>query len=426
MKNARVLLTILATAACSPSGVWSAEASVVASTPAITLQECMARARQINESIGISAESTRFFQHQVRAKVGYVLPNIHWIKEQFYQEAGGTPGGGSPLQTQPVSYFEGTQPIFGGFRDWAAVEIAKSQVEQAKLMERSTDLQLLSDVAESFYAAYTLQDTLSVLQETRKLNQNQVDQLDRWVDIGRSRPSEALSAQTQLATLDALTASTQRSITEARHLLYFLTGVPENVPLKDDQPLAPPASLEEALGRAANRPELLSAAESLRQAEQGIRYAKGSHYPTLGASGRYYTERVGFLTDVRWDATLRLDLPLYEGGSTQALVRAARSQEIIAQLTLARTKRDIERQVRTAYDNLSQSSTEIQAYDKAVNLALKNYETQQKEYRLGIINNLELLQLLTNTQTVRREWLMSRANARLDDIRLRIAMGEGL
>jgi outer membrane protein len=129
---------------------------------------------------------------------------------------------------------------------------------------------------------------------------------------------------------------------------------------------------------------------------------------------------------VRWDATFLLDVPLYEGGSTQALVREARSQEIIAQLTLARLKRDIDRQVRTAYDDLTLASAEALAYDKAVQLALKNYQAQQKEYRLGITNNLELLQLLTNTQEVRRQWLVSRANARLDDIQLRITMGEGL
>ncbi len=397
-----------------------------AAEPGISLQECYQRAKKISETVGISAENARLVQNQYRAQIGSVLPHIDWIKQQFYQEAGGSPGGGSPLQTQPLSYFQATQPIFGGFRDWAAIDIAKSQSEKARLNERATDLQLLSDVASAFYTAYTLQDTLSVLDETRKLNQDQVNQLDHWVNIGRSRPSEVLSAQTQLASLEAQIADTKRIYAESRHLLTFLTGVPAEAPLKDDlsAPLTP--SLDDVLGRAGKRPDLLSAAESLHQAELGIRYARGAHYPTLGASGRYYTERVGFLTDVRWDATFTLDVPLYEGGSTQADVRAARSQEIIAQLTLSRLKRDVERQVRTAYDDLTQASAEVQAYDKAVQLALKNYDAQKKEYRLGIINNLELLQLLTNMQEVRRQWLVSRANARLDDIQLRVAMGEGL
>jgi outer membrane protein len=325
-----------------------------------------------------------------------------------------------------LSYFQIQQPIFAGLRDWSTIEITKSQREQARLQEQSTDLQLLSDVAAAFYAAYTLQDQLAVLMETRKMNQNQVDQLDRWVNIGRSRPSDLLSAQTQLASLDAQIEDTKRTWAESRHLLLFLTGVPADVPLIDQEPVAPGFTLDEALTRAGKRPDVLSSVEGLRQAELGIRFARGAHLPTLGLTARSYTERIGYLSDVRWDATFLLDVPLYEGGSTQAQVRQARSQEIIAQLTLGRLKRDVDRQVRTAYDDLLHAVSEVQAYDKAVELAKKNYGVQQKENRLGVTSNLELLQLLTNMQNILGQSLVSRANARLDDILLRVAMGEGL
>ena len=66
------------------------------------------------------------------------------------------------------------------------------------------------------------------------------------------------------------------------------------------------------------------------------------------------------------------------------------------------------------------------AYSKAVALAEKNYDVQKKEYRTGIISNIDLLTLLTNMQNIRGQWLIARDNAKLDDIRLRIAMGEGL
>jgi outer membrane protein len=166
--------------------------------------------------------------------------------------------------------------------------------------------------------------------------------------------------------------------------------------------------------------------ESLQQAELAIKFQQGGHLPTLGLTAHSYTERVGFLTDVRWDATFLLDVPLYEGGSTQAQVRQARSQEIIAQLTLGRMKRDVDRQVRTAYEDLLHAMLEVKAYDKAVDLAKKNYGVQQKENRLGVTTNLELLQLLTNMQNILGQSLISRANARLDDVLLHVAMGEGL
>jgi outer membrane protein len=411
---------------------WGVPQKVDSSTSGITLQECYESARKISETVGISAENTRFVQEQYRAQIGAVLPHIDWIKSQFYQQNIGSSGSSgsaantSLKPTQPLSYFQLQQPIFAGFRDWSAIAITKSQREQARLNEQATDLQLLSDVAAAFYAAYALQDQLSVLMETRKLNQEQVDQLNHWVNIGRSRPSEVLSAQTQLASLDAQIEDTKRTIAEGRHLLLFLTGVPADVPLTDTEPTLSGLTLDAALTRAGKRPDVLSTVEALHQAELGIRYARGAHLPTLAATGRYYTERIGFLSDVRWDATFLLDVPLYEGGSTQAVVREARSQEIIAQLTLGRLKRDIDRQVRTAYDDLSHAVSEVQAYDKAVQLAEKNFGVQQKENRLGVTTNLELLQLLTNMQNIRGQALISRANARLDDILLKVSMGEGL
>ena len=63
---------------------------------------------------------------------------------------------------------------------------------------------------------------------------------------------------------------------------------------------------------------------------------------------------------------------------------------------------------------------------KAVDLAEKDYQVQLKEYRLGVITSLDLLRLLTDMQNVRRQWLVSRSTARLNDTQLRITMGEGL
>ena len=149
--------------------------------------------------------------------------------------------------------------------------------------------------------------------------------------------------------MDAQIAGIKQSYAESRQLLLFLTGVPPDAPLLDNENKTSPATLDDALSRAGKRPDLMATVEALNQADLEIRYEKGGYYPSLSFLGNYYTERVGFLSDVRWDATFTLTVPLFEGGSTNAQVRQARAQEIIEQLTLARQKRDIERQVRTAF-----------------------------------------------------------------------------
>jgi outer membrane protein TolC len=93
---------------------------------------------------------------------------------------------------------------------------------------------------------------------------------------------------------------------------------------------------------------------------------------------------------------------------------------------LNRLKRDIDRQVRTAYDDLRYSVTQTAAYDNAVRLADRNYHVQEKEYRLGLITNLELLQLLTELQQTKTQALQAKYATKLNEIRLGVAMGEGL
>lgn len=412
------------------SSLWAAPDVPAPSASGITLAQCYQKAREISETLGISEENIRLVEAEYRNELGSILPHVDWIKAQFYQQnIGGGPGGigGSFLAaTQPESYFQLQQPLFSGFRDWAALDIAKSMKQQSRFDERQTEQQLLSDVAGSFYTALTMHAQLTTLQDTRQVTLDRIKELEHWVNIGRSLDSDLLSAQSDLATTDAQIEDAKRTEMESRELLRFLTGVPPEVELVDDRPEPMVVPMQTALDRSNNRPDLMSEEEQVRQAHLGVKFAKGSYWPTLGLLAHSYTERVGFESDIRWDATFTLDVPLIEGGSNHAQIQEARSQEIIAELTLARLRRTVEQQVRTSQQDLTQSISETQAYQRAVDLGQKNYAAQQKEYRLGRTTNIEVLQVLTDLTNDKRQWVASRYSSKLDDILLRIAMGDTL
>jgi outer membrane protein len=405
---------------------------VSTTTAGVTLAECYQKARHISETLGISEEQIRVVEAQYRDALGSILPHISYIKEQFFQEniqpaSNGSNVSGSFLKsTQPQSYFQLQQPLFSGFRDWTVLEGSKSLKKQTQYNVAATDQQLLSDVATAFFTAITTDQEILVLTDTRKLTSDRVNQLTHWVDIGRSREAEVISAQSQLATLDAEIEDQKRTNADARQLLLFLTGVPAETPLLDNIPPPPTFTVEDALRRAEKRPDLLGTVEALNQAGYNVRYASGGYWPNLSLTANYYVERFGFEQDVRWDAMFLLNVPIFSGFSTKAQVNEAKSQKVIAQLTLNRLKRDIDRQVRTAYDDLRYSITQTAAYDNAVRLADRNYHMQEKEYRLGLITNLELLQLLTDLQQTKTQALQAKYGAKLNQIRMGVAMGEGL
>jgi outer membrane protein TolC len=429
LKKSPAGLVALLLATTPPALAETAPNSIIASTGGVTLAECYRKARQISETLGISRQNILLVAAQYREKLGAILPHVDWIQEQFYQQqVSGASGTAATLllPTQPESYFQLVQPLFAGLRDWKTLDIAKSMKQQSRFDEQQTQLQLLSDVAAAFYAAMTAHEQITTLQETRQLTQDRIKELTRWVDIGRSLSSDLLSAQTELATLDAQIQDAKRTEMETRELLRFLTGVDPQIPLVDDRTPPAPLTLPEALERSSRRPDLMSMEEVVRQSHLNVQYALSSYWPTLGLLAHSYTERVGFYSDVRWDATFTLDVPLLEGGANHAQVQEARAQNIIAELTLARLRRTAEQQVRAAQQDLTDLISEADAYAKAVDLNQKNYRAQLEEYRLGRITNIEVLQVLTNLQQVKQQWVAAKYSTKLDDVALRVAMGEGL
>jgi outer membrane protein TolC len=82
--------------------------------------------------------------------------------------------------------------------------------------------------------------------------------------------------------------------------------------------------------------------------------------------------------------------------------------------------------VEIAHQNLVYTAAQVDAYTKAVELAQKNYQLQQREYRFGLINNLQVLDVLTDLQNLQIQKLRSDAALRANSVRLRVAMGQGL
>src|SRR5579872_132759 len=182
----------------------------------VTLADCYRRARQISETLGISEENIRVVEAQYKNALGSILPHIYWIKTQEFQDQSGFSGSQGAVANSfarsplPQSNFQLQQPLYAGGKDWEALGIAKSAKTQAQLNREQADQQLLSDVATAFYNAVSWGNQLVVLKDSHKLTEDRSKELQRFVDLGRSRPSEVLSAQTTLASLDAQIASLEQ------------------------------------------------------------------------------------------------------------------------------------------------------------------------------------------------------------------------
>src|SRR3970282_842459 len=133
-------------------------------------------------------------------------------------------------------------------------------------------------------------------------------------------------------------------------------------------------------------------------AQENMSVAKGAKLPTVDLTANRYLDRSGSLKDSTWDVAVELNVPLYSGGLLQSQVREAISQQTQAELAVSQVTRQAEQEIRALYQSVVYDSAQLDALEKATVAARKNYEAQQRDYRFGLVTNLEVIQALTAFQ----------------------------
>ncbi len=127
------------------------------------------------------------------------------------------------------------------------------------------------------------------------------------------------------------------------------------------------------------------------------------------------------MQDSTWDVQLVLSIPIYSGGVFQSRVREADSQRTQAELGASQIRRQAEQEIRSVYQSVGFDRAQLSALETATDAARKNYEAQLRDYRLGLVTNLDVLQALTTYQENLRALDRARYATKLDYIRLQAA-----
>ena len=130
-------------------------------------------------------------------------------------------------------------------------------------------------------------------------------------------------------------------------------------------------------------------------------------------------ERPGLQKEINWDIILNLDVPIYLGGTISALVNQALSQARQATLALARLERQVASDVRRTHNLFVSSQRQTDALKEAYEKNRQSYDMQVKEYRLGLVNNLDVLVALTAMQQSKQDYDQAQAQVKLNWLALR-------
>ncbi len=391
---------------------------------ALTLDDYFAAALKRSEVVATQTELIRQAEENYKQADAALYPTVNGVASYLRQDP--VPADESSTATSPnrqtLAKLTATQPLFRGFREFAALRQTRALVGAQNDDYLSARTQLFKDVVQNFYTVLSIEQDLRNLDAEIRLNLDREKELNARVRIGRSRIGEVLTVQSTISTLRAQVQQLQGQLGVARQAFAFLSGLDPATALRDTEEL--PASVEpveDYLARLVLRPDVKAGQQRLTAAQENVKVARGANLPSVDLNANRYLNRTGPLRDSEWDVGVALTVPIYTGGLLQAQVGAAVSQQTQAELALSQIRRQAEQEIRSVHQSVVYDQSQLEALDKATEAARKNYEAQQHDYRFGLVTNLDVLQALTSFQENQRALDRARFTAKSDYLTLQAA-----
>ena len=401
---------------------------------ALDLQTCFELTAIRDDSLKISMEDIEIARAQLSQSIAALWPTFTVNnQQQFLHYRNSSNAGFSILGNSTISGARNytsqsnvtmNYTLFNGGQNWNAVG-ASSAAVAAKRQTLARDYQTIyQDVAQAFYNVLQYEGDMTIEADLIDALRARVDDLKDRVNLGRSRPSELLQAQTDLANSKVTYESQRGSTNAAMETVAFYTGVPAaNLQLKETQQFPSAAQLEAYVKESGTRPDILSQLDSLRQAERNLSVSEVQLLPTVTAQGNFLASQDPASNQIDATMTIEASMPIFDGGLIAGQIHQNHEMVRQSRLNVEQLKRTADQDTRTAYANFNASIAQVIVLREAATLAAKNFEAQVDDYRRGVVANLDVLTALQDYQTARIQLHNANMQARLDLINLHVAAG---
>jgi outer membrane protein len=318
---------------------------------------------------------------------------------------------------------------------WMDLKAARAQRERGISDYDAALDNLLYRVAEAYFGVLTAQTNLASAEAEEKAVGRQLEQADQRFEVGLTAITDVHEARARYDGARAAAILSRNALDDAFEALYELTGQPiEGVkPLKAELPLPPPqpadaeAWVETAI---ANSPSLASRQRLVDAADANVKSAWSGHLPYLSIGGGYDRGYSGgdatpfsFLDPEDRSVTLRLTVPLFSGGATQARYRQAVYDRDLSTDQLEQTRRATVRQTRSAYRAVIAGVSEVDARKQALVSAQSALEATQAGFEVGTRTIVDVLLSQQQQFAAEREYARARHGFILSNLRLKQSAG---
>ncbi|MGE0336229.1 MAG: TolC family outer membrane protein [Gammaproteobacteria bacterium] len=324
-----------------------------------------------------------------------------------------------------------TQPVYHRDR-YVRLEQANKRLRQAQAELDAAHQALILRVAERYFDVLAGHDNVAFARAEKESLAGQLEQARRRFDVGLIAITDVQEAQAGFDRALAQEIVAQNALENAEEALREVTGeyLRELSPLGEEFSLErpDPDDIEKWTETALVQNLEIAAAQTATEiAVDEIRAQYAGHFPTLDISGSQGVVsqggRFGQTEVDGGDIGMRINIPLYSGGSVVSKTRQATQEHAAALERLERSRRAVQRATREAFLGIVSQISSVNALRQAVVSSRTALDSTRAGFEVGTRTTVDVVAAERGLSQSRRDYARARYDYVLNRLRLKQAAG---
>jgi len=288
----------------------------------------------------------------------------------------------------------GEQTLFGGGSEYTEIQSVRLALDRASHDLADTQDRVRANFALKLTRLLVQRERLEVLRKGKRVQEGRLTELRRRFRLGQSREPDLLQVEVESSRLERRMADTETTIELFEQQLRTLLLL-SDTELASLHQLLNPQGLRLLIVGLKNRPDYRSASLKLlgKSLAQKERSAWLSAAPTLGLYGQKNLVRPSEASN-KWEWGLQAKWTFFEGMRTPAQVETVKAQRIVAEKQLFAFEHNKQSNLARLQKESARADLKKESIDADLKRAEKALKQQEKDYRLGIVTELEVQQIL--------------------------------
>ena len=329
----------------------------------------------------------------------------YYAQYHFYYNVDGFNGTESPpYHSEAVNNFTLSFPLYSGGQIENQIEGAEYGLNAADVTLEYARQNVKYQAAEAYFRVLQYNSAIQVQQEAVNFLQSHLENVRTQYEVGTVAKADVLSTEVQLADYKRQLNSAWGDYESAVATLNNVIGLPVDTAVVTDEELDTEAyslTEEECIAYALeHRPDGISAAYAVKQAQSQINVAKAGYRPSISASvlGSMTGEKpfeTNHGNSEYWQIGLNMQWNIFDNGITEAQVNQAKASKIKAESQLSQNLDRIKLDVHNAYIALVTAGKNVDIAAHSVSEAEASYAIAQVRYIEGVDTNLNVMDAQT-------------------------------